>query len=323
MNFRRFEQQRVLIVDDEPSDVRVLAEALRGMQLSFATDGARALELAMDESPDLILLDIEMAGMNGYTVLRWLKAEPRTRETPVIFVTSHNSAQDEAKGLLLGAVDYIVKPFVPAVVRARVLTHLMLKHQRDLLVAYAPVDSLTGLANRRGFLERLDRSWRDERRRGGTQTVLLIAVDAFAAYAEHYGHSPAEELLQRVAQALEQAFHRATDVVAYVDHGVYAVAVADADGHNHMARAFAAIHGLAAEYPRSEVSIDVTISGGATTRSAGDDTSAEALLSECLELLTQAREEGGNRFAYMDLRRESVAVVLGPGATPPAVNEVG
>jgi putative two-component system response regulator len=125
----------VLVADDEPANLRVLGELLRSSyRVRVANTGARALQVAdTAPRPDLILLDIMMPDMDGYTVLESLRARADTRDIPVIFVTSMDGSADEERGLELGAVDYITKPFQPAVVLARVRTHLELKQARDWL----------------------------------------------------------------------------------------------------------------------------------------------------------------------------------------------
>ena len=128
-------RQTVLIVDDTPQNIIVLGELLRPhYNVRAANSGERALRAAhTDPRPDLILLDVMMPGMDGYEVLRQLRADPPTHDIPVIFVTAMDSAQDEEHGLELGAVDYITKPIKPAIVLARVRAHLELKHARDRL----------------------------------------------------------------------------------------------------------------------------------------------------------------------------------------------
>lgn len=124
----------VLIVDDVPANIRILAEYLReGHGIHGATRGAQALDLARRLSPDVILLDVMMPDMDGYEVCRRLKAEPATGDIPVIFVTGKFAPEDEAYGLAMGAVDYIVKPASRAVVRARVKNHLELRAARQTL----------------------------------------------------------------------------------------------------------------------------------------------------------------------------------------------
>ncbi len=126
--------ERILIVDDMPANIKVLGETLKSdYNLSFARSGQKALEIATSHPHDLILLDIMMPEINGYTVCRRLKANPGTRNIPVIFITAKTREEDEAKGFELGAVDYITKPFSPALVLARVRTHLELKRHRDYL----------------------------------------------------------------------------------------------------------------------------------------------------------------------------------------------
>jgi putative two-component system response regulator len=125
----------ILLVDDTAANLQLLRETLEepGRKLLVARDGERALSIAAKARPDLILLDIMMPAMDGYEVCRRLKADRATRHIPVIFLTALSDTADEAKGLRLGAVDYIVKPIVPELVRARVRNQLELKDYRDRL----------------------------------------------------------------------------------------------------------------------------------------------------------------------------------------------
>lgn len=130
------DRERILIVDDQPENISIMIEALQASyDLMAATDGETALERANGETrPDLILLDVLMPGMNGHDVCRFLKAEDATRDIPVIFVTALDKPDDEAKGLELGAVDYITKPISPPVVEARVRAHLQVTQARRVLL---------------------------------------------------------------------------------------------------------------------------------------------------------------------------------------------
>ncbi|WCT24646.1 response regulator [Acidovorax temperans] len=127
------QRPRLLLVDDEPTNLQVLRHVLQAdYRLLFATDGARALQVAREQLPQLILLDIMMPGMDGYAVCRALKADPATAGIPVIFVTALNDSQDETAGFDVGGVDYLTKPVSPPVVRARVRTHLSLVRMDEL-----------------------------------------------------------------------------------------------------------------------------------------------------------------------------------------------
>ena len=127
------QRPRLLLVDDEPTNLQVLRHVLQAdYRLLFATDGARALQVAREQQPQLILLDIMMPGMDGYAVCRALKADPATAGIPVIFITALNDSQDETAGFDVGGVDYLTKPVSPPVVRARVRTHLSLVRMDEL-----------------------------------------------------------------------------------------------------------------------------------------------------------------------------------------------
>jgi serine phosphatase RsbU (regulator of sigma subunit) len=129
------EKKTVLLVDDAPSNIQVVNSILKDLyKIRIATNGAKALELAkVAPPPDLILLDVLMPGMDGYEVCTRLKVDPETKDIPVIFLTGQTETQDETRGFEVGAVDYIHKPFSPAVVKARVQTHLVLRGIREQL----------------------------------------------------------------------------------------------------------------------------------------------------------------------------------------------
>jgi phosphoserine phosphatase RsbU/P len=129
------EKKVVLVVDDAPENIQVVNSILKdNYKIRVATNGAKALELAAGTpAPDLILLDVMMPKMDGYEVCTRLKAAAETRDIPVIFLTGQTDVEDETKGFAVGAVDYIHKPFSPAVVKARVQTHLVLRGMREQL----------------------------------------------------------------------------------------------------------------------------------------------------------------------------------------------
>jgi len=135
MSVSSADQKLILIVDDTPTNIGVISGALKDCyHTKIATTGQKALALASaEDKPDLILLDVMMPEMDGYEVCSRLKADPTTREIPIIFLTSQTSADDETRGFEVGAVDYVHKPFSPAVVRARVRSHILLREARAQL----------------------------------------------------------------------------------------------------------------------------------------------------------------------------------------------
>ncbi|MBT4837605.1 MAG: diguanylate cyclase [Methylococcales bacterium] len=212
---KKVEKQVVLLVDDEPANIQVLAACLQDFcQLKVATSGQQALDLALKKPlPDLILLDIEMQDIEGYDVCVQLKNNLTTSNIPIIFVTGKNAEEDEEKGLELGAVDYITKPVSSAIVRARVKTHLTLKHQQDQLKLMALHDHLTKLYNRHYLMDVAEKKIAHSKRHQQPLSLLMMDLDHFKQINDTHGHLVGDRMLQGVAKLLmEQS--RLEDVVA-------------------------------------------------------------------------------------------------------------
>jgi PleD family two-component response regulator len=208
-------KQSVLIVDDMVSNIEILSGVLGSeYDVLFATSGKDALDIAHDQTPDLILLDVVMPDMDGYEVCAKLKADEKTRDIPVIFVTAMDQEEDESKGLNAGVIDYITKPVRSSIVKARVRNHLELKRYRDLLKELSTVDGLTGIPNRRRFDEVLESEWRRARRNQTPLSLLLMDIDFFKAYNDHYGHVAGDDCLRQLAKGLAEIVRRPADLVA-------------------------------------------------------------------------------------------------------------
>lgn len=290
----------VLIVDDQPANIQALARVLKEDYLVLvATGGARALELAAgDKAPDVILLDIMMPDMDGYEVCRKLKSDPQTKDIPVIFVTAMGDSEDEARGLDLGAVDYIAKPFNSAVVKARVRTHVQLKIRTDMLEQLAMVDGLTGIANRRNFDQVLDREWKRAARSGQTLSVVMMDIDHFKPYNDNYGHGAGDDCLQRVAAALRSVIQRPSDLIARYGGEEFVALLPETENHgaSRMAENFRrAVADLALPHAYSPLAGHVTISAGHATRQASLDRQPQDVLQVADQALFKAKEAGRNR----------------------------
>lgn len=293
---------RVLIVDDEPANVHVLAEALAGLyDVRFATDAARALELAAAEPVDLILLDVVMPGMDGFELLRRLKADPATQRIPVIFVTAMDEIDDEERGLLLGAVDYITKPIRPAIVRARVRTHVELKTQRDLLEQRALIDGLTGIPNRRRFDEELDSRWRAAQRSASALSLMLIDVDHFKQFNDNYGHGAGDDCLRRVAAAIAACCNRSGDLAARYGGEEFAVILPGVAPEPQLRRLLQSIRGLGIAHRASSAADVVTASVGVVEVVPQPGSHARQALEQADKMLYAAKQEGRNRCVHLRL----------------------
>ena len=209
------EKQKILIVDDETANIRTLSQVLLPEYTVYmARDGRTAIETAENIAPDLILLDILMPDMSGYDVITELKNSDRTREIPVIFITGLSGVEDEEKGFLLGAVDYITKPFNNTIVRVRVRQHLQTLRHLRMIKRLGVIDPLTDIPNRRGFNERLELEWAHAMRDKSTLSILMLDIDHFKRYNDTYGHPQGDVLLRTIAGIFRQTLVRSTDYAA-------------------------------------------------------------------------------------------------------------
>ncbi len=195
---------KLLIVEDCPDTLRVAAARLKKENLDIicAKDGREGLHKVSKENPDLVLLDIDLPDMSGFDVCRELKSNPQTNLVPVIFLTASTGARDKVKGLDLGAVDYVTKPFDPFELRARVRAALRTKRLQDMLVAKASIDPLTGLANRRAFDKHLDEQWEQARRHEDNLALIMSDIDLFKKVNDTHGHGIGDLVLRYVADVL-------------------------------------------------------------------------------------------------------------------------
>ncbi|HEY3320099.1 MAG TPA: PleD family two-component system response regulator [Planctomycetota bacterium] len=292
---------RVLVVDDSATIRRLLECVLRGENdVLTASSGSAALQMALDESPDLILLDISMPEMDGHEVCRRLKAEPRTNGIPVIFVSALGEPGDEAAGLNLGAIDYIIKPISAPIVQARVRNHVELKRIRDTLAALSMQDGLTGLANRRRFDEMLQQEWRRGLRLSTPVALIMCDVDYFKKYNDHYGHLSGDECLKSVASAIKAVALRPGDLAARYGGEEFAMLLphTDAEGAATVAEKIrTGVEKLRIEHARHDSEPCVTLSLGVAALTPEMDQPAEQLIARADKALYAAKHGGRNRVA--------------------------
>jgi diguanylate cyclase (GGDEF)-like protein len=300
--------QTVLVVDDRPDNVRVVAETLKGdCDVRFATTGARALELA-GNGVDLILLDVVMPDLDGLEVCRRLKSDERTAGIPIIFVTSREETEDQTRGFDAGAVDYITKPIVPAIVRARVRTHLELKRSRDLLAEMALIDPLTGICNRRRFNDSLDGEWKRAARASRPLSLAMLDVDYFKRFNDTYGHARGDDCLRLVGRAVGDIARRVGDVAARYGGEEFALVLPDTDAeamHGLMRSLLGNVAALGIEHSSSGVAPHVTVSVGAITMVPTVEGGAASAVEAADRLLYEAKAAGRAACMHIDLRTDT------------------
>ena len=296
---------RLLIVDDQPVNIQALYQVFaHDHQVFMATSGAQALQLCREKQPDLLLLDIQMPGMDGYEVCRQIKADPELAALPVVFVTAHSDAETETRGLDLGAVDFISKPFSPAVVRARVRTHLTLKVQSDLLRELVFIDGLTGVYNRRHFDERLAREFQRARRQGSSLALMMIDVDYFKRFNDRYGHLAGDDGLRRVAMALKAQLKRPGDLLSRFGGEEFACVLPDTElaGALSLAEAMGeAMTALDIAHADSDVASCLSVSIGVAALHTHGTLAAADLVTAADEQLYLAKSGGRRRACGITL----------------------
>lgn len=296
----------VLIVDDEPLNIQVLSQALSPWyRIKAATSGKTALEIASsDDPPDLILLDIKMPEMDGYEVCQQLKKKRSTTNIPVIFITGKNSAEDETRGLELGAMDYITKPFSVPIVMARVRNQIMLKVKTDMLEELISTDSLTEVANRRRFDIVLNEEWRRCIRSNEPMSLLMIDLDHFKQINDNYGHPAGDSCLKQIAKTLNQSMRRSADTLARFGGEEFAAIVPNCDFESAMKLAEkmrADVESLVISLPNTQKKLKITTSVGVASGKASLDSSQNQLLDAADEQLYRAKSEGRNRVCGINL----------------------
>jgi diguanylate cyclase (GGDEF)-like protein len=245
-----------------------------------------------------------MPEMDGYEVIHRLKESARTQNIPVIFVTAKGEVEDEQKGLEMGAVDYISKPFHPPIVLARVKTQMNLIHKTEMLEELVSLDGLTHIPNRRRFDEVFEKEWRRAVRSGLPLTLIICDIDYFKCVNDNYGHAVGDDYIKIVAIRLQSAVGRGPDFVARFGGEEFAILLPETNAGqalNMSEKIRAQIEALGIEHAFSSVSDRLTISLGAATTIPNKEDNALDLIKAADKMLYNAKEAGRNQSQCVDL----------------------
>ncbi|MCI8389807.1 MAG: diguanylate cyclase [Roseburia sp.] len=293
--------EKILIVDDSPLQGTQLKSILNEeYDVTVAQTAEDGFALAISGDYSLILLDVVMPGMDGFTMLKKLQEEVVTKHVPVILITSLSDAENESHGLMLGAVDYITKPFHPVIVHARVRTHIRLYEYRKQLELLSMTDQLTGLANRRRY-ERYSRiKWQEAIRLQVPFSICMFDIDHFKAYNDSFGHPAGDKVIAAVANALSTRLRRSTDFVARYGGEEFVAIVLGGDA--------SAVFGLVKKIRQEienlhiphtpAVSEWVTVSSGGVTIVPKTDTDYSSYLKVADAMLYDAKRFGRNQVVW-------------------------
>lgn len=294
-----FDSSTILVVEDDEINLTVLASSLNDMcKVLVAKTGEKALALVKEQEPDLILLDINLPDMTGYDVCRAVKNNAYTKSIPIVFVTGDDSEQAELYGLQLGALDYLRKPYQVDLMKARISNLLDLKHKTDLLEMYANIDGLTNIPNRRSFDRNLADEWSHAQRKGRTMGLILLDIDYFKQYNDHYGHAIGDSCLKRVAGCIQLLARRSSDHVARFGGEEFAILVRDCERNDIKLLAEkvrAGVQRLNIPHAKSSIGSEVTVSLGGAVMVPYRDDAPNTLIVAADENLYKAKKRGRNQ----------------------------
>ena len=298
---------KILLVEDSAT----LRYAMRnyiidaGHEPLLARSGEEALQLLENTPVDMIIMDVEMPGLNGFETTRLIREWLAGHWIPIIFVTGLNEDEDYREGIEAGGDDYLIKPVSFMIIKAKIRAMERIAEMRDQLnqlnaelEALSQLDSLTQIYNRRTFNELAQQQWMQTKRHQQSISALMIDVDHFKLFNDHYGHPAGDACLKKVTQAIKSCLHRSTDILGRYGGEEFIVLLpeTDAKGAMRVAQSIGeALETLELRHDVSPTSQFVTASiGGATClRTTGHD--LEELIKNADRALYKAKRAGRNR----------------------------
>lgn len=293
--------EKILIVDDSLVQASQLSSILeKDYEITIAQTAEEGLGYASSGNYSLVLLDVIMPGMNGFTLLKKLQEEVITQHIPVILITSLADIEHEQLGLTMGAVDYIVKPFNPLIVKARVNTHIKLYRYRRQIESLSVTDPLTGVANRRRHDRYSQIKWQEATRLQVPFSICMFDIDNFKVYNDTFGHPAGDVVITSVAKTVASHLRRSTDFFArYGGEEFVAFLVGDTAEKSfaHLKRIRQEVENL--HIPQNpETAPWVTVSIGGVTVIPQMDSTYASYLKIADTMLYDAKKMGRNRVVW-------------------------
>jgi len=297
---QRPKQATILVIDDDriALDLIMLTFNTTATVLT-ALNSENGLEIAVNEQPDLILLDTLIQDVDGHEICSQLKSMPETENIPIIILSNSNQVEDELAALDKGAIDFVTKPVEALILKARVANHLFQKRDRDQLKLMSSIDALTEVANRRRFDEYLHLEWRRAVRSRYPISLLMIDIDYFKSYNDTYGHQKGDECLKAVASEIKQYLRRPSDMVARYGGEEFSVILPETPSYSAFSLAkhiWSGVGNLNIEHTGSARVGHLTISIGAATTIPDEKQSISQFIEISDKNLYKSKNEGRNRI---------------------------
>ena len=295
--------EKILIVDDSLLQATQLKAIIDDeYDVTIAQTAEDGLRRASDEDFSLILLDVVMPEMDGFTLLKKLQEEIITQSVPVILITSLSDVANEQHGLILGAVDYITKPYIPLIVKARVNTHVKLYQYRRQIEEQSMTDQLTGVANRRRYDRYSLAKWNEAARLQVPFSICMFDIDHFKMYNDTFGHPAGDRVIAAIAKTISAHLKRSIDFVArYGGEEFVAISMGDPSQKifEHLQKVRQAIEDLHIPHAPN-VSEWVTVSVGGVTVVPETRSAYDVYLKIADTMLYDAKKHGRNRVVWAD-----------------------
>ncbi len=300
-------KKTILVVDDTSTNIEVLNELLdQEYDVMVALDGAFALEIAHDDKPDLILLDIMMPQMDGYEVCKRLKKSEVTKDIPVIFITARTDEESIEKAYDVGGIDYVTKPFKPKELLARVKTQLTIRElisdlemsQKELKLL-ASTDPMTKLYNRRYFSKISEHVINLAKRDKNLASVIMLDIDKFKSVNDNYGHKVGDEVIISLGVELQE-LTRDSDVICRYGGEEFVILLPETGKEGALVIAEKIrekVESLSLNIDKKE-SLKYTVSIGVSEVDIDKELNIEASLSRADKALYMAKEDGRNRISF-------------------------
>lgn len=319
---------KVLIVDDRPENLLTLEGLLEqpGIEIIRANSGEEALAHMLDHDFALVLLDVQMPGMDGYEVAELMRGNKKTKHIPIIFVTAEVKGKAQVfKGYESGAVDYLFKPLDAHIFQSKVGVFIELFHHKEALeqksleldqklaeleelqqqleqtneqlLLLSITDGLTGLLNKRQFNTNFTHEWKRAYRNKSPLSLIIIDIDFFKAYNDTYGHTKGDECLIKVAQAVSETVKRDVDLSARIGGEEFAIILPDTElkGAQFVAeRVRSNVEKLAIQHEGSPVSDTITVSVGTASVVPTQKEDTVSLIKAADAALYKAKGDGRN-----------------------------